>query len=425
MRARTASSWESPKHGLIRHQLSVVAPRPGSGRPELRRGTAIRRAHPGVGRPTLDILGRISGTPPSRLADTAARGTVFHLHKPVISRLTAGVAGQRVQTMRRVLAIAVFALAGTVLAGADQRPTAPAPPTKMLTVDSIMRGPKLVGTAPSAIRWSKDSTKVYFSWQRASDERSATWSVKRDGTGLVQLTPEEVRGIDAPQTGRLDRARRRALVAEGGDVVIVDVATGARRYVTRTSGGGVESALGPQRHRGHVPARRQPLPDAARSPTAGSRSSRTSRRRRSRASRPRRVAAPVAAAPARSADAAAARDVAARRAPRARRRPRRSSWLARAGARSDRVHPQAGRAARRSGGAGGRGGGGRGGGAPAGTGPTPPPIAAMELTPRRRSPICSCPATSATSTSASPNGRKAPRAARTRRTTSPSRRTRR
>jgi len=81
----------------------------------------------------------------------------------------------------------------------------------MLTVDSIMRGPKLVGNPPTAIRWSKDSTKVYFSWQRAADERSATWTVNRDGSGLRQLSADESRTLDVPQTGRFDRARRRIL----------------------------------------------------------------------------------------------------------------------------------------------------------------------------------------------------------------------
>jgi dipeptidyl aminopeptidase/acylaminoacyl peptidase len=137
--------------------------------------------------------------------------------------------------MRRVLVVAVFALAGTAVTGADQKPSAPAPATAMLTVDSIMRGPKLVGASPSAISWAKDSSKVYFSWQRASDERSARWSVNRDGSGLAQLTPEQVRGIETPIAGRLDRARRRSLLVEGGDVVIVDVAAGTRRFVTRTT----------------------------------------------------------------------------------------------------------------------------------------------------------------------------------------------
>ncbi len=137
--------------------------------------------------------------------------------------------------MRKSVLILVLALAGTSWIGAQQRPAPAAAPQPMLTVDSIMRGPKLVGASPSAIRWAKDSSKIYFTWQKAADQSSATWVVNRDGTGLKQMTAEETRLIEVPRTGRFDRARRRLLVVESGDVVIYDAASGARRQVTRTS----------------------------------------------------------------------------------------------------------------------------------------------------------------------------------------------
>jgi dipeptidyl aminopeptidase/acylaminoacyl peptidase len=141
--------------------------------------------------------------------------------------------------MKRTL-IAVAVLLGAASASwpiSAQKPaqTPPATPT-MLTVDSIMRGPKLVGTSPSAIQFSRDSSKIYFSWQKAGDERSARYVVNRDGSGLRQMTPEEIRAIETPRTGRFDKTRRRLLLVENGDVVIYDVATNQRlQFVTRTS----------------------------------------------------------------------------------------------------------------------------------------------------------------------------------------------
>src|SRR4030095_5573839 len=111
--------------------------------------------------------------------------------------------------MRRVLPVFVLALAGTAwLLAAPQKPAATAV-GPMLTIDSIMRGPKLIGAAPIAGRFPKDSAKIYFTWQKAGEERSGTFVVNRDGTGLKQLTQDEIRAIEAPLTGRLDRARRR------------------------------------------------------------------------------------------------------------------------------------------------------------------------------------------------------------------------
>src|SRR2546425_10068256 len=125
--------------------------------------------------------------------------------------------------MRRVLTILVCSLAAASWVTADQRAT-------MLTVDSIMRGPKLVGTAPTSVRWARDSSKIYFNWQKPEDTRSATYSVNRDGSGLRQLSADEARTLDVlPPGGRFDRARRRIVTAENGDIVIIDVTTGTRR----------------------------------------------------------------------------------------------------------------------------------------------------------------------------------------------------
>ena len=40
-----------------------------------------------------------------------------------------------------------------------------------LTVDSIMRGPDLVGYAPAQVVWSQDGARVYFRWKRAGEPR--------------------------------------------------------------------------------------------------------------------------------------------------------------------------------------------------------------------------------------------------------------
>ncbi len=68
-----------------------------------------------------------------------------------------------------------------------------------LTIDNLMRGPSLVGTEPAQVRWSGDSSKIYFQWKKASDPVSAppdTYEVNRDGSGLRKLSEEEAH--DAP-----------------------------------------------------------------------------------------------------------------------------------------------------------------------------------------------------------------------------------
>ena len=138
--------------------------------------------------------------------------------------------------MRRLLILALLLAATPWVAAQLRAASAPTTaPISMLTVDGIMRGPKLVGSAPTAVRWSKDSSRIYFSWQKPDQDRASTYVVNRDGTGLRQLTPDEARTLDVAPAGRFDRARKRLLAVENGDVVIYDAASAARRVITRTA----------------------------------------------------------------------------------------------------------------------------------------------------------------------------------------------
>ncbi len=140
--------------------------------------------------------------------------------------------------MRRSLILFLLFCVTSVCLVPAQQPATPAPAAFTLSVDSIMRGPKLLGSSPSAVRWAPDSSKIYFSWQKPNEDRGQTYSVARDGSDLRQLSAEEVRQLATP-AGRLDRARKRMLIAEGGNIVIIDVATNARRLLMKT--GSVES----------------------------------------------------------------------------------------------------------------------------------------------------------------------------------------
>lgn len=114
----------------------------------------------------------------------------------------------------------------------------PAPAqTLKLTVDEIMRGPGLYGTAPSGVRWSGDGKRIYFEWKQWSDpiEKDAdTYVANRDGSGLRKLTDEERRQAP-PVSGHETPDRKRIAFAERGDIYVYDRETDVRRRLTRTS----------------------------------------------------------------------------------------------------------------------------------------------------------------------------------------------
>src|SRR5215467_11519783 len=105
-----------------------------------------------------------------------------------------------------------------------------------LTVDSIMRGPGLVGYPPSGVYWSQDSQKVYFRWKQADEPRLKEMSlyvVNRDGSGLRRLTEAESKQAP-PATGELSKDKSMTVFADEGDIFIYDHAKGARRQITKT-----------------------------------------------------------------------------------------------------------------------------------------------------------------------------------------------
>ncbi len=142
---------------------------------------------------------------------------------------------------RPVLALAIALLAGpfaAVTPGQKSAATAQEPRASSrfeLTVDSIMRGPDLVGYPPTGLRWSADSQKLFFEWRKPGETEASTYVVNRDGTQLRKLSDDEARSTPAAN-GRWDKAHRRILFVDGGDVVLVDSARGTRRQITRTTG---------------------------------------------------------------------------------------------------------------------------------------------------------------------------------------------
>src|SRR5258706_4546668 len=86
-----------------------------------------------------------------------------------------------------------------------------------LTVDSIMRGPRLVGYPPAGVYWSQDSQRVYFRWKQSDEPRLKEMSlyvVNRDGSGLRRLT-DEVAKQTPPPNGELSKDKTMTLFADG------------------------------------------------------------------------------------------------------------------------------------------------------------------------------------------------------------------
>ena len=106
-----------------------------------------------------------------------------------------------------------------------------------LTVDSIMRGPALVGYEPTEVRWSYDSQRVFFQWKQASDSPSApldTYVVERAGSPPRKLSDAEAKQ-SPPFNGDVSRDLRLTVFSREGDLFLYDSANGQVRQITNTT----------------------------------------------------------------------------------------------------------------------------------------------------------------------------------------------
>ncbi len=131
----------------------------------------------------------------------------------------------------RLLIVCVLASTAVSVSTREQNGAKPFP----LTVDSIMRGPELVGNPPNNLRWSGDSKELYFEWLIPKDDQPSTWVVGRDGGAPKRLSEIE-RRIAPLANGQWDAKRRRILGVDRGDIVIIDTVARRRIDVTRMTG---------------------------------------------------------------------------------------------------------------------------------------------------------------------------------------------
>ena len=113
-----------------------------------------------------------------------------------------------------------------------------------LTVENIMRGPELVGTAPRGLggggffrggarfSWSPDSRYIYFRWEQPGVDTAAVVYRLRAGSSeperLADADPDTI--VAGPAVWTKDR--RRAVLVRDGDLVLWE--RGRSRHLTRT-----------------------------------------------------------------------------------------------------------------------------------------------------------------------------------------------
>jgi dipeptidyl aminopeptidase/acylaminoacyl peptidase len=118
-----------------------------------------------------------------------------------------------------------------------------------LSIRSIMRGPELVGEAPTGVQWSDDGEWVYFRWRPGGgewDDEREQYRVRADGSGLERVADSELDSIGLiAGPGALSEDGRQKVVSAAGDLYLVDRRSLETRRLTDTRDAEIQPAFIP------------------------------------------------------------------------------------------------------------------------------------------------------------------------------------
>ena len=118
-----------------------------------------------------------------------------------------------------------------------------------LTINNIMKGDELVGTAPEAITWSWDGKMLYFQWQKPDEDKSKLYALKKKELHPKEIKDEDIlKNIPLSQSTeyrfprlfsygfdiKFDRQKKRALLTKNGDLSLLDLKTGKIKPLINT-----------------------------------------------------------------------------------------------------------------------------------------------------------------------------------------------
>ncbi|MEO6630953.1 MAG: DPP IV N-terminal domain-containing protein, partial [Mucilaginibacter sp.] len=103
-----------------------------------------------------------------------------------------------------------------------------------LSIEKIMRDPRWIGVAPSNIRWSDDSKKIYFNWNPENTDRDQLFAITPTDIKPAKVSPDERKAM-IPEYGDWNKKHTLKVFEKNGDVFLSDLATGKITQLTNTA----------------------------------------------------------------------------------------------------------------------------------------------------------------------------------------------
>lgn len=114
--------------------------------------------------------------------------------------------------------------------------------TSPLTVESIMRDPKWIGTSPSNPSWSPDGKTLYFSWNPEKAPSDSLYSLSLSEIEPKKVSPAEKERLNQTSRYQYNADRTAAVYTYRGDIFLVDLKKNKTTQITKT----VDAETNPQ-----------------------------------------------------------------------------------------------------------------------------------------------------------------------------------
>jgi len=126
--------------------------------------------------------------------------------------------------MKKILIILLLSGCGSVFA----QSLAP------LSIEKIMRDPKWIGVAPSNIRWSDDSKRIYFNWNPENADRDQLFAITPTDIKPAKVSLDERKAM-VPEFGDWNKKHTLKVFEKNGDIFLSDLAKGKITQLTNTA----------------------------------------------------------------------------------------------------------------------------------------------------------------------------------------------
>jgi len=103
-----------------------------------------------------------------------------------------------------------------------------------LTVEKIMRDQKWIGTSPTAVSWSEDSKKIFFTWNPENKGRDQQYFITTEDTKPKIATADDRRVANPVVAGVWNHKHTEQLIEKNGDIYILDDKTKKESQLTAT-----------------------------------------------------------------------------------------------------------------------------------------------------------------------------------------------